>query len=95
MATHIKNLIQEFLKDTKNRIDDKQRVLKIIDENLDRKLKKHVWLERIEKDKIIFNSESSNFSYVFNLKKDALLKEIQKELPQIKSLKIKISADHG
>lgn len=90
MATHIKSIIQNFLKDTKGEAGDRARMQEIVGKNLDKKLKGHVCLARVYKNKLIFNSESSNFSYVFNLKKEGLLKEIQKEFPQIEDIRISI-----
>lgn len=90
MATHIKSIIQNFLKNTRNNIQDKTKIEQVIDNNLDKKLKKHIYLKQIYKNTIIFGSESPSVSYVFNLKKQDLLKAIKKELPQIDDVKITI-----
>jgi hypothetical protein len=90
MATHIRKIIQNFLKTAKSDIQTKTRIQKLVNTCLDKKLKKHTYFKGIYKNKIILGSESSSASYVFNLKKQKLLKAIQKEFPQIEDIKVNI-----
>ncbi|MDP2924398.1 MAG: hypothetical protein Q8O30_11890 [Candidatus Omnitrophota bacterium] len=90
MATHIKTIVHDFLKNKKQEINHKERIRKIIETNIDKKLKKNIYLKGVYKNKLILGSQGSSFSYVFNLKKDKLLKAVQEEFPEIEDMKITI-----
>lgn len=90
MATHIKDLLSNFLDIKKKETDVNGKIKEIVDKSIDRKLQKHIFLQKVYKDKVIFCSDSSSSGYEFNLNRNCLLREIKKEFPQIKELKIKI-----
>ncbi|UCC94380.1 MAG: DUF721 domain-containing protein [Candidatus Omnitrophota bacterium] len=90
MATHIKNLIQNFIGAKKKEVEERVKIRNIVDENLDEKLKIGVELRKIHKNTLIFYASSSHFSYEFNLKKRTLLENIQKHFPYIKEIKIRV-----
>ena len=91
MATHIKHVLGGFLKEKKKDLKKRDQIEKIIGEELEGKIKKHIKLKRIYKNNLILHSDSSNYSFSFYLKKESLLKKIQKKFPEIKDIKIKIS----
>jgi len=93
VATHIKNIIEQFLKDKKAEAKSTGKIEKIIEENLGENLKKHIRLQRIYKKNLIFSSDSSSASYEFKLRREILLKAVKKEFPDIEGAKIKIG-DH-
>ena len=88
MAIHIKALVKDFLKNQEQEISYRARLKSIVEANIDKKLKKHVYLKKVYKNKLIFVSESSSFSYVFNLGKDKLLKAVREQFPEIEDAKI-------
>lgn len=90
MATHIKKIIKNFLKTTESNICSQNKIEKIVNNHLDRELKKHTQFKGIYKNKIIIESQSSSARYIFNLKKQNLLRAIQKEYPQIEDIKVTI-----
>ncbi|MDD5583890.1 MAG: DciA family protein [Candidatus Omnitrophica bacterium] len=90
MATHIKELLNKFLQEKRSECKETERLQRVIDENLDARLAKHVTLKKVYKNKLIFCTDTSNFVYEFNLKKSALLKAVQKEFPHIEDAKITI-----
>lgn len=90
MATHIKNIISQFLKEKKAEAKSTGKIEKIIEESLGAGLKKHVKLQRIYRKNLIFCSDSSSANYEFGLRKETLLKAVRKEFPGIEGAKIKI-----
>lgn len=89
MTTHIKDLLSDFFNHQRKDIDIHDKIRAILNKS-DKKLQDYISLQKVYKDKIVFNSKSSCHSYEFNLKKNSLLEEIRKEFPQIKELKVKI-----
>ena len=90
MATHIKSIIEEFLKEKKAEAKSTGKIERIVEENLGENLKKHVRLQRIYKKNLYFRSDSSSASYEFRLRREVLLKAVKKEFPDIEGVKIKI-----
>ncbi len=90
MATHIKNIISQFLKEKKSEAQSAGKIEKIIEEKLGDDLIKHVKLQKIYRQNLFFCSDSSSASYEFKLRKEALLAAVKKEFPDIKGAKIKI-----
>jgi hypothetical protein len=90
VATHIKNIISQFLREKKSEAKSADKIEKIVEENLGENLKKHIRLQKIYKKNLIFCSDSSSASYEFGLRKDTLLKAVKKEFPDIEGTKIKI-----
>lgn len=90
MTIHIKDLLSDFFNQQRKDIDIYDKIRAILNKSIDKKLQDYIYLQKVYKDKIVFNSKSSSHSYEFNLKKNSLLKEIRKEFPQIKELKVRI-----
>jgi hypothetical protein len=90
MATHIKELLDKFLQEKKKERDETQKLQRVIDENLDTQLAKHVTLKKVYKNKLFFCTDTSSVVYEFNLKKNALFKAVQKEFPNIEDITITI-----
>ena len=90
MATHIKNIINQFLREKKSEAKSAGEIEKIIERGLGASLKKHIRLQRIYKKTLIFCSDSSSAIYEFGLRKESLLKAVKTEFPDIKGARIKI-----
>ena len=90
MATHIKGLIESFLKKKKEDYGDQEKIDEILTRALDKETKKHIRPKNVHKGQLILHSDSSSFTYTFNLKKEEILKELQKEFPKIKKIKVEI-----
>jgi len=90
MATHIKLLIEGFLKKKKEDCAEQDKIEDVLNQSLDKETKKHISLKNISKGVLILHSDSSSFTYNFNLKKEKILAQIQKEFPKIKGVKVKI-----
>ena len=90
MATHIKKLLDKFLKSKKKGVEDWSRIEQIVEEALDENLRKHLHPEKIHKNTLIVCSDSSSVSYEFNLKKDRILEAVKKEFAYIEDIKIYI-----
>lgn len=91
MATHIKNIIQQFLENKKAGAVDVSGIKEVVEEHLGGKLKKHISLENIDKKNLIFCSDSSSALYEFKLKKEKLLEAVKSKFPYIEGIKIKIN----
>lgn len=90
MATHIKFLLEDFLKRKKSELDGFCKIERVVREALDDENKNHIFFKKILKDTLILGSDSSSFMYYFNLKKENVLKRVSKEFPEIKKIKIEI-----
>ncbi len=90
MATHIKNIINQFLREKKAEAKSADKIEKIVEESLGINLKKHIKLQKVYRKNLVFCSDSSSASYEFGLRKEALLKAVKKEFPEIEGAKIKI-----
>ena len=90
MATHIKGLIEGFLKKKKEDCGDQEKINEILARVLDKETKKHISPKNVHKGQLLLRSDSSSFTYTFNLKKEEILKELQKEFPKIKKIKVEI-----
>ena len=90
MATHIKMLLDEYLKKAKNEFTRISEIECIIGEILNEETRKHIKIKEIKKGDIFLISDSSTFIYTFNLEKKNLLEKITKKIPEIKNIKIEI-----
>ena len=90
MATHIKEIVKKFLKEQSKATQEREKIKKIINGTLGRTLAENITLEGIYKNTLILRSNASSFIYDFNLKKKGVLEALQKELPRLKDVKIKI-----
>jgi hypothetical protein len=90
VTTHIKNIINQFLKEKKSEARHADKVVRIVEENLGAELIRHIKLQRIDKKNLIFSSDSSAATYEFGLRKENLLKAVRKEFPNIEGVKIRI-----
>jgi len=90
MATHIKFLVEGFLRKRKKENKKQARIEQIINEFLGGETKEYIHLKKIAKTEIILLSEQPSFSYDFNLKKKQLLEKIKKEFPDIEKIRLTI-----
>jgi hypothetical protein len=90
MATHIKNLIKDFLKSKKAETADKGKIEEIFDGQVSLKLKKHIRLGGVEKNNLIVYSDAAAASYELNLIKGRILEGLKKDFPAVSDIKIRI-----
>ena len=88
MATHIKHLITEFLESKEREFSTQDNMNKIIRKVFDKNTQKQIQLKQLTKDKVVLYSGSSSLSYIINLKKEELLREIKKDFPNITKIQI-------
>ena len=90
MSTHIKNLIEEFFTKSKKQFTVYQKLDFILDRILDEETRKCVSIEEVKDRNLILKTSSSSALYNFNLQKERVLKEIQKEIITIKNVIAKV-----
>jgi len=90
MATHIKSILAQFLKNKKRETADITRVEGIVNKELGEKVSKYIHLKRVYKKKLFFSADTSSALYEFGLKKGGMLEAVRKEFPEIEGTKIKI-----
>jgi hypothetical protein len=90
MATHIKELLGEFLKEKQQEFQIKEKIEVICNRVFGAGLSGQVKVEKIEKTRITFSCPASEYKYEINLNKDKIIKQIQKDFPEIKEIRIRI-----
>jgi len=90
MATHIKTLIECFLGKKEKDLREKDQLNKILDKILDKETKKHIHPQGVKKNILFFKSDSSAFTYNFNLYKNQILKEVEKVWAEVKEIKVEL-----
>lgn len=90
MAIHIKQILDEFLKNKKDIWARQKKIEQIVNPLIKDKMKKHIYLKKVLKNCLVFASDSSSFSYEFSLKKGEIIKEIKKEFPEIERIRIEL-----
>tara|TARA_Y100000031_G_C8123861_1_gene339516 strand:+ start:411 stop:686 length:276 start_codon:yes stop_codon:yes gene_type:complete len=88
MATHIKAIIDTFLKKKGDQFKYQGKIEQVLDTLFSPEIKKHIKLKKISKGQLIFSSKSSNFTYLFDLEKEKLLEEVQRVYPGVKAIKV-------
>jgi len=88
MATHIKNLIKEFLNKKDGQRQKQEKIKTLIEKTLEGWGQNHIQFQGVHKNKLMFNSEAASMRYTLHLKKRELLAAVQKEFPHIKELEI-------
>lgn len=91
MATHIKQIISDFLEIKKREFLVQKKIEQVTKKFFDKTIQSQIKLKRITDDTVILGSDSSGLAYIVNLKKEQLLKEIQKNSPQINKIQIECS----
>jgi len=92
MATHIKDILNEFLKQKQKRLSQQQEIETIVNKLLTQELKTHIYLKKMIENKIVFSSDSSGATYNLNLIKEKLLSEIQKQFPKVQKITVQTGA---
>ncbi|MBD3263509.1 MAG: hypothetical protein GF375_00220 [Candidatus Omnitrophica bacterium] len=90
MASHIKETLKKFFKKKDEEVKKYEIIGRKIEQILDEETKKYIHISSASEKEVVFVSDASSATYNFNLKKDELLKEIRKEFPKIKNLKVRI-----
>lgn len=92
MATHIKEVIAGFLKQNQRKASKQSRIEKIIGDFLTDDIKQHAFLKAATQNNIVLGLDSSGAAYNLDLIKEGLLKEIQKQFPEIKKITLRTGA---
>jgi hypothetical protein len=90
MATHIKEILGSFFKNSQDLVEKRRRFDMMVDPYLQGCLKGKVVFSGVEKNTMFFEAAASSFSYEFNLRKDKMLKDIQQVFPYIEEIKVKV-----
>ena len=90
MATHIKEVIGDFFKNSQQLVEKRRKFDTIVGPYLKGGVEGNVLFVGVEKNAVIFHAKDSCFSYTFNLKKPQLLKDLQREFPYIEEIKVKV-----
>ena len=90
MATHIKEVINDFFKNSRRLTENRRKFEALLAPYLKGGMEGNILFAGVEKDTVIFHSRASSFSYTFNLQKPQLLKDIQREFPYIADIKVKV-----
>jgi len=90
MATHIKPLIEHFFKKKQKDLKKQDQLKEILDRFLDQETKKHIYPEEVKKNTLFFKSDSSAFTYTFNLYKNKILEEAKKVWPEINKIRVEL-----
>ncbi len=91
MAEHIKILINEYIKKNKYKKKQYQKIKQTLKKDLNQKTINQTQVELKNNNKeIIFLLNSSSAAYQLKLNKDKIIKKIQKEIPAIQKIKIKV-----
>jgi hypothetical protein len=88
MATHIKTIIDGFLKKKSDQFKYQGKIEQVLDTLFSPEIKKHIKLKKISQGQLIFSSKSSNFTYIFDLEKEKLLEQVRKVYPGITEVKV-------
>jgi hypothetical protein len=91
MATHIKDIIEDFLKQKAAQTTETEKINRIIGGIMETQLKKHIRFNGVKDKKLVFSSNVSSARYDFNLKKDTVLRAVQKEFPHIEGITMKMA----
>lgn len=95
MVTQLKNIIEKFLKSQQKRAQETEKVNTIVEAILDDETKKHTQLAGLYKNNLVLYVDSSAWLFQLNLQKNNILGAIQKKLPDIKTIKIKLGKVNG
>ena len=90
MATHIKEVIGDFFKNSQQLVENRKKFDMIVEPYLKNGVEGNVLFAGVEKNKLVFHAKASCFSYTFNLQKPQLLKDIQREFPYIEDIKTEV-----
>ncbi|MEI8349398.1 MAG: DciA family protein [Candidatus Omnitrophota bacterium] len=90
MATHIKHLLWNFLKNKKGEDAYQQKIAAIVAETLSSGLQKYVRIKNVRQGVLVFHSDASSATYELMLKKQDVLRAVQSKFPEIKDLKVTI-----
>ena len=90
MATHIKNIIEDFFQTQKKEYKEIFKIKDTLVSILGRESKDHFLVKKEKKDEIEIVATSSSLLYVLKLKKEDIERELKKEFPKVKTIKTKI-----
>lgn len=88
MATHIKDLLDNFFRESEQKIKEKEKIQEIIDSVAGEPLKNFISLRDVDKKRVVISSDAASVKYEINLKKKELLQRLKTELPFIEDVQI-------
>lgn len=86
MATHIKQVLGEFLKQAEKRGEAHKLIQEAMGRVLDKQTRQYLHLQEVYRGRAVFLSKAAGATYNLELQKDKLLAEIQKALPEVNKL---------
>ena len=89
MATHIKEIIETFLKKKAEQSTEQGRIMQIAQSVFPSAISSQLQVEKVEKEKIVFSCAVPAIRYEVNLKKKEFLTRVREQFPQIREIKIK------
>jgi hypothetical protein len=90
MSTHIKDILDEFIKKRKGKKESQDKVEETLNNILGGKLSKGVTIKGIYKNKIILNLNNSAVQYEVGLKKNELHMALREKFPGLKEIQLQI-----
>lgn len=90
MSTHIKDILNEFIKKGKANKETQSKIEEALNNILGGKFLEHITIKGIYKKKIIFCLSNSTVQYEVGLKKNELEKALKKEFPELEEIQLKI-----
>jgi hypothetical protein len=90
MPTHVKDIVSGLVRAQKMAVVQQERIARIVEPFLGKKLSKYVRVQGINKGKLIFFSKNSGAGFELNLQKNKIVNAVQKEFPEIIGMQIKI-----
>ena len=91
MATHIKNILENFFSQSKEKLSVYQRLDVVLDKGLDVSTGQHIHLKEVRERKLVLQADSSSALYNFSLEKLKVLALIQQEIASISDIEIKVT----
>ena len=91
MATHIKNILENFFSQSKEKLSVYQRLDVVLDKGLDVSTRQHIHLKEVRERKLVLRADSSSALYNFSLEKLKVLALVQQEIASISDIEIKVT----
>ena len=90
MATHIKNILKQFIHKEKTKAKKTEEISQIVQQHLKATVSSEVSIGKIDKKKLTLVVSSSLVAYELNLKKQQILEEIKRHYPHIDQIQIRV-----
>jgi hypothetical protein len=91
MATHIKDVLAEFLKEKRQDLPKQERIRELVTTIVGKSLAQTGRPAKIDKDTLVIFSDDPASRYLMELKKADILKAVSLEFPEIKKVTTRIA----